>query len=87
VAQILDYGTHVTGSHDKEVKHMASLKRTSISDLSALGDELSEEHMRLATGGMAPRMTTNRRGLTGGSVAPTYSDTFKMDTCTDPNYD
>ena len=54
-------------------------QHTHIRDLAALGHELPDEHLRLATGGLAaigPLGRTNR-------VAPTYRDGQMIDSCTD----
>jgi hypothetical protein len=51
-------------------------QHTSIRDLAAVGQGLSEEHLRLAAGGMS------KGGRTNG-VAPTYEDFKIVDTCTD----
>jgi hypothetical protein len=59
------------------MKSMRKLQRTRIQNLAAIGDELSEQHLRLASGG---------RPVSGASHgrAPTYRNGEMVDSCTDP---
>jgi hypothetical protein len=58
---------------------MRKQQRAHIRDLAAFGHELPEEHLRLATGGMAAGGSGGRTNR----VAPTYRDQEMIDTCTD----
>jgi hypothetical protein len=53
----------------REVNRLRKIQRTTIDELAPIGHELTEAHLRLASGGLA--------------VAPTYRDGIIVDSCTD----